>query len=168
MANALTRWLIHLRQRLFGGRKAAPPQRPPDPRVDASPWLSRMLDDLGPRYRLGQDTGDGAQIIRRTGKERFNPMRVYVRAADAHVAGDYDVRVRNGKPLALGRELLDRKLTAPLSALGLHPTQETVEEWGGHVITRRYEGTCADALGAAAAVRFICEQSDQVIDSEAE
>jgi hypothetical protein len=127
-----------------------------------------MLDELGPRYRLGEDRADGAQIIRRTGKERFNPMRVYVRAADGHVAGDYDVRVRGGKPLDVGREMLDRKVTAPLSALGLHPTTESVEEWGGHVITRRYEGTCAEAPAAAAAVRFICEQSDQVMDSEAE
>ena len=168
MANALLRWLHRLRLRLRGAPPPPAAQRPPDPRVDQSPWLSRMLNELGPRYRLGEDRPDGAQIIRRTGKERFNPMRVYVRASDSHVAGDYDVRVRGGKPLDLGRALLDRKITGPLGALGLHPGAETVEEWGGHVITRRYEGTCADALGAAAAVRFICEQSDQVIDSEAE
>lgn len=168
MANALLRWFFHLKQRLSGGPKKPPPQRPPDPRVDASPWLSRMLDDLGPRYRLGEDRAEGTQLIRRTGKERFNPMRVWVRAADTHVAGDYDVRVRGGKPLDVGREMLDRKVTAPLSGLGLRPTTETVEEWGGHVLTRRYEGTCADALAAAAAVRFICEKSDQVMDSEAE
>ena len=45
---------------------------------------------------------------------------------------------------------------------------EIVAVKGGHVLTRRYEGSCADAHAAAAAVRFICEQSDQVIDSEAE
>lgn len=168
MANALVRWFHHLRQRLRGAPRAKPAQRPPDPRVDASPWLSAMLDDLGARYRLGEDGPDGAQIIRRTGKERFNPMRVYVRASDSRVAGDYDVRVRGGKALEAGRELLDRKITAPLAALGLHPGAESVEEWGGHVITRRYQGTCADARAAAGAVRFICEQSDQVIDSEAE
>jgi len=127
-----------------------------------------MLDQLGARYRLGEDKPEGSQIIRRTGKERFNPMRAYVRASDSHVAGDYDVRVRGGKPLEIGRELLDRKVTGPLAALGLRPTTERVEEWGGHVITRRYEGTCEDPHTAAQAIRFICEQSDQVIDSEAE
>jgi hypothetical protein len=168
MANALVRWFHHLRQRLLGAPKKPAAQRPPDPRVDASPWLAQMLDELGARYRLGEDKPEGSQIIRRTGKERFNPMRVWVRASDSHVAGDYDVRVRGGKPLDLGRELLDRKITGPLGALGLKPSNETVEEWGGHVLTRRYEGACGDAHTAAAAVRFICEQSDQVIDSEAE
>lgn len=168
MANPLVRWFHFLRQRLRGAPRPPAVQRPPDARVDASPWLKQLLDELGARYRLGEDKPEGSQIVRRTGKERFNPMRVYVRAADAHVAGDYDVRVRGGKPLDLGRELLDKKVSGPLGALGLQPTTETVEEWGGHVLTRRYEGTCAEAHAAAAAVRFICEQSDQVIDSEAE
>ena len=105
MANALVRWFHHLRQRLRGAPKKPPAQRPPDPRVDGSPWLSKMLDELGPRYRLGEDRAEGSQIIRRTGKERFNPMRAYVRASDSHVSGDYDVRVRGGKSLEVGREL---------------------------------------------------------------
>lgn len=168
MASALIRWFHRLRRLLRGKPEAAPAQRPPDPRVDRSPWLARLLDDLGARYRLGEDRPDGIQVIRRTGKERFNPMRVYLRPDGWTVAGDYDVRVRGGKPLDHGRRLLDRKVTARLAELGLKPTAETVEEWGGHVITRRYEGACQDPLAAAAAVRFMCEQSDQVMDSEAE
>lgn len=167
MANALARWFHQVRLRFFAPKRP-PPQRPPDPRVDASPWLSELLDSLGARYRLGEDKPEGARIIRRTGKERFNPMRAWVRASDRHVTGEYDVRVRGGKTLEHGRALLDRKVSGRLGELGLKPTTESVEEWGGQVITRRYEGACADALTAAAAVRFMCEQSDQVIDSEAE
>ena len=95
MANPLVRWFHHLRQRLRGAPRPPAVQRPPDARVDASPWLKQLLDELGARYRLGEDKPEGSQIVRRTGKERFNPMRVYVRASDAHVAGDYDVRVRD-------------------------------------------------------------------------
>lgn len=167
-AGALTRWFHRVRLLLRGKPRPAPAQRPPDPRVDQSPWLAGLLDDLGARYRLGEDGADGIQVIRRTGKERFNPMRVYLRPTDSNVAGDYDVRIRGGKSLDFGRQLLDRRVGARLAELGLRPTRETVEEWGGHVITRRYEAPCADARQAAAVVRFICEQSDQVMDSEAE
>jgi len=45
---------------------------------------------------------------------------------------------------------------------------ETVEQWGGDVITRRYAGECPDAHIAAAAVRFMCEESEQIIDTAAE
>lgn len=127
-----------------------------------------MLDDLGERYRLGGDLSDGIQVLRRTGKARFNPMRVYLRTPDRTVTGDYDVRVREGKTLARGRALLDQRVSTPLAALGLKPVSETVEEWGGQVIVRRYQGACPDARIAAAAVRFMCEQSEQVMDAAAE
>jgi hypothetical protein len=164
----LRRWGYRLRQKLRGAPTAPPPQRPADPRVDQSPWLSRMLDALGARYRLGEDKPDGIQLVRRTGKERFNPMRVYLRPAENLIACDYDMRVRGEKSLADGRAILDRRVTEPLGKLGLTAASESVEVWGGHVIVRRYQGACPDPLAAANAIRFVCERSDQVMDTEAE
>jgi hypothetical protein len=127
-----------------------------------------MLDQLGERYMLGKDASDGIQVLRRTARTRFNPMRVYVQPSNRGVVGEYDVRVREGKTLAQGRALLDRKVSARLSELGVRPAREVVEEWGGEVIVRRYEGTCPDPQIAAAAVRFMCEESEQVMDASAE
>jgi len=117
---------------------------------------------------LGKDASDGIQVLRRTARTRFNPMRVYVQPSNRGVVGEYDVRVREGKTLAQGRALLDRKVSARLSELGVRPAREVVEEWGGEVIVRRYEGTCPDPQIAAAAVRFMCEESEQVMDASAE
>lgn len=142
--------------------------RPKDPRVDADPWLAQMFDELGERYRLGADLSDGIQVLRRTARARFNPMRVYLRPNNRAVVGDYDVRLREGKTVPEGRTLLDSKVSARLSALGLRPSKEGIEEWGGVVIVRRYEGLCPDAHLAASAVRFMCEESEQVIDALAE
>jgi len=127
-----------------------------------------MLDQLGERYQLGKDAADGIQVLRRTARTRFNPMRVYVQPIKREVIGEYDVRVREGKTLAQGRALLDRKVSARLSELGVRPAREVVEEWGGEVIVRRYEGSCPDPQVAAAAVRFMCEESEQVMDASAE
>jgi len=127
-----------------------------------------MLDRLGERYQLGKDAADGIQVLRRTARTRFNPMRVYVQPINREVIGEYDVRVREGKTLAQGRALLDRKVSARLSELGMRPAREVVEEWGGEVIVRRYEGSCPDPQVAAAAVRFMCEESEQVMDASAE
>jgi len=127
-----------------------------------------MLDRLGERYQLGKDAADGIQVLRRTARTRFNPMRVYVQPINREVIGEYDVRVREGKTLAQGRALLDRKVSARLSELGVRPAREVVEEWGGEVIVRRYEGSCPDPQVAAAAVRFMCEESEQVMDASAE
>jgi len=127
-----------------------------------------MLDQLGERYMLGKDASDGIQVLRRTARTRFNPMRVYVQPSNRGVVGEYDVRVREGKTLAQGRALLDRKVSARLSELGVRPAREVVEEWGGEVIVRRYEGTWPDPQIAAAAVRFMCEESEQVMDASAE
>jgi len=127
-----------------------------------------MLDELGERYRLGKDVPDGIQVLRRTARTRFNPMRVYLRPSNRAVIGDYDVRLREGKTIPEGRGLLDRKVGARLSELGLRPSREAIEEWGGLVIVRRYEGLCQDAHRAASAVRFMCEESEQVIDAVAE
>ena len=127
-----------------------------------------MLDQLGERYMLVKDASDGIQVLRRTARTRFNPMRVYVQPSNRGVVGEYDVRVREGKTLAQGRALLDRKVSARLSELGVRPAREVVEEWGGEVIVRRYEGSCPDPQIAAAAVRFMCEESEQVMDASAE
>jgi hypothetical protein len=165
---------VRLRRFIYGVRNAirrfrkTKVQRPPDPRVDADPWLARMLDELGERYQLGKDVPEGIQVLRRTARTRFNRMRVYLKTSDRAVIGDYDVRLRGGKTLAEGRALLDRKVSARLSQLGVRPAGEAVEEWGGQVIVRRYEGPCPDPLVAAAAVRFMCEESEQVMDASAE
>jgi len=148
------------------GRPAAPPS---DPRATADPWLAEMLAHLGERYRLGDEGPDGMRILRRTARERFNPMQVWLRPAERLVAGDYEVRA-HGDPavsLAKARALLDKRLSGPLARLGLAPGREVVEEWGGQVLTRRYEGRLADASQAASAVDFICH-SEQIIDTDAE
>lgn len=165
---SLRRFLFGIRNALRGSERKPKIQRPPDARVDANPWLASMLDDLGERYRLGNDLSEGIQVLRRTARARFNPMRVYIRTDDRRVAGDYDVRVHSGTTLDEGRRILDRRVSDSLAKLGLAAAGETVEEWGGQVITRRYQGMCPDARIAAAAVRFICEESEQVIDASAE
>jgi hypothetical protein len=164
----LKKIFFHLGQALRRLNRQAKPKRPADPRIEADPWLALLFDDVGDRYQLGGDSADGTQVLRRTGRERFNPMRVYLRPATHGVLGDYDVRIRDGRTLAEGRALLDERVSGRLGQLGLRPARETVEEWGGHVITRRYEGTCPDARVAAAAVRFMCEESEQIIDTAAE
>lgn len=161
----LSRLAFHIRQ---GLRRKPKAKRPPDPRVDADPWLATLLDEVGERYRLGADLADGIQVLRRTGKERFNPMRVYLHSQRRAVSGDYDVRIRDGRSLDEGRRILDRRVSGRLAELGLRPVSETVEQWGGEVIVRRYAGECPDPLIAAAAVQFICEESEQIIDIAAE
>ena len=144
--------------------------RPPDARVDASPWLSAMLDDLGERYRFGADLPDGMQLLCRTGKARYNPMRAYVVPASTTVLADYDVRVHGGRTLEDGKRLLDRLVGKQLQELGLSAGEESVEDWAGNsqMLTRRYRGVCADPKAAAAAIKFVCMQSRQVVDIELE
>ena len=162
------RWLSRLISRWRHRPKKRKFKRPPDPRVDADPWLAALLDDVGERYRLGNDLAEGIQVLRRTGRERFNPMRVYLDAAGRGVLGDYDVRIRDHQSIDDGRRLLEERVSGPLGRFGLRPVSETIEQWGGEVITRRYAGQCPDAHIAAAAVRFMCEQSEQIIDTAAE
>ena len=45
---------------------------------------------------------------------------------------------------------------------------ESTEEWAGTVLTRRYEGRCDTAEAGAAAVRFLCEESETQINLAAE
>ena len=142
----------------------APPARPSDPRLEADPWLGRMFAVLPDRYQLGPDAAEGAQVLRRTGKARFNPMRVWVRPAGRVVRGEYEVR---GDPAA-ANVLLDARVSRQLAALGITAAGESVDDWGGSVLTRKYEGRCESAEQAAAAVRFLCEESEQLVVLAAE
>jgi hypothetical protein len=128
-----------------------------------------MLARLGERYRLGEDGADGTRILRRTGRERFNPMQVWLRPAERLVVGEYEVRAHGdaASALAQARALLDARLSGPLAKLGLSPEREAVEEWGGQVLIRRYQGRLDDASRAADAIQFICN-SEQIIDTNAE
>jgi hypothetical protein len=123
-----------------------------------------MFALLPDRYQLGPDSADGAQVLRRTGRARFNPMRVWLRPAERVVRGDYEVR---GEAVA-ARALLDARISQRLAAVGLAVAAESVDEWGGSVVTRRYEGRCESAEQAARAVRLMCEESEQQVVLAAE
>src|SRR4051794_16236593 len=107
---------------LFTPRPPPPPPRPADPRLEADPWLGTMFALLADRYQLGADAADGAQVLRRTGRARFNPMRVWLRAADRVVRGEYEVR---GEPAA-AKALLDARVSQRLAALGLSQAADSV------------------------------------------
>jgi hypothetical protein len=129
-----------------------------------------MLAHLGERYRLGDEGADGIRILRRTSRERFNPMQVWLRPSERLVVGEYEVRA-HGDPASAATEaraLLDARISAPLAGLGLAPGREAVEEWGGQVLIRRYQGRLDDAARAAAAIHFMCQESEQIIDTAAE
>jgi hypothetical protein len=156
--------LRKLLKTLFRPRPPPPPPRPADPRLLADPWLGRLFAVLPERYQLGPDNVDGTQVLRRTGRARFNPMPVWLRPADHVVRGDYEVR---GDPAA-AKSLLDARVSARLSSLGLAVASDSVDEWAGTVLTRRYEGRCDSADQAAAAIRFFCEESEQQVNLAAE
>jgi len=149
---------------LFRPRPPPPPPRPPDPRLDADPWLGRLFALLPDRYQLGPDAADGAQVLRRTGRARFNPMPVWVRAAERVVRGDYEVR----GDASAAKALLDARVAQRLAAMGIVQASESVEDWAGTVLTRRYEGRCETSEQAAAAIRFFCEESEQQVNLAAE
>jgi hypothetical protein len=154
--------------RLLRPAPRPPPRLPQDPRVAADPWLATMFAQLGDRYRLGAEGPDGAQVLRRTARARFNPMQVWLRSSEHAVLGDYQVRAHGDHGTEKARALLDARVSPALRQLGLDPSGETVEEWGGHVLTRRYLGRCDDPLRGAAAVRYMCQDSEQIIDTAAE
>ena len=154
--------------RLLRPAPKRPPRQPEDPRVVADPWLSQMFAQLGERYRLGGDGPDGTQVLRRTARTRFNPMLVWLRPSEHLVLGDYQVRAHGNQGADDARSLLDARITPSLRQLGLESSAESVEEWGGHVLTRRYQGRCDEPFLAAAAVRYMCQESEQIIDTAAE
>jgi len=152
--------LARLIRSLFS-RAPRKPRLPDDPRLAADPWLGGTFARLGERYRLGPD---GNQVLRRTGRARFNPMPVWVVPAQHVVRADYEVR----GDAAAARALLDERVGSRLTALGLSPNGEAVEEWAGSVLTRHYEGRCDSPEQAAAAVRFVCEDSETQLNLAAE
>jgi len=141
-----------------------PPPRPADPRLAADPWLARIFALLGDRYQLGPDSPEGARVLRRTGRARFNPMPIWLRAAERSVRCEYEVR----GDAAAARTLLDARVSGRLLPLGLGVASESVEEWAGTVLTRRYEGRCDSPESAAAAVRFVCQESETQVNLAAE
>ncbi len=146
-------------------RPRLPAPRPPaDPRLATDAWLGAVFAQLGDRYQLGPDSPDGARVLRRTGRARFNPMPVWLRSTDFLVRAEYEARGEE----AAARALLDQRLSGRLQALGLASASESVEEWAGTVVTRRYQGTCTAAASAAAVVRFVCEESETQINLAAE
>ena len=146
-------------------RPRPPAPRPvADPRMITDAWLGAVFAALGDRYQLGPDSPEGAQVLRRTGRARFNPMPVWLRSADFQVRADYEARGEE----AAARALLDQRLSGRLQALGLASASESVEQWAGTVITRRYQGTCTAPGSAAAVVRFVCEDSETQINLAAE
>jgi hypothetical protein len=153
-----------LLRNLFRPRPPRPPPRPADPRLEADPWLGRLFAVLPDRYQLGADSPEGTQVLRRTGRARFNPMPVWVRAAERTVRGEYEVR---GDPGA-AKALLDARVSVRLLSLGFAVAGDSVADWAGTVLTRRYEGRCDSADQAAAAIRFFCEESEQQMNLAAE
>jgi hypothetical protein len=144
--------------------KSPPPPKPKaDPRLAADPYLAQMFARLGERYSLGPD---GAQILRRTGRARFNPMPVWVR--ERVVSCDYEVRAPSQDAVPQAKALLETRYSAALAALGLQQSGERVEEWAGAVLVRHYEGRCESPDQAASAVRWICEDSETQINLAAE
>ena len=154
--------------RLLRPAPKRPPKAPVDPRVAADPWLATLFAQLGDRYRLGGENPEGAQVLRRTARARFNPMQVWLRPADRLVLGDYQVRAHGEQGADDARALLDVRVTPTLQRLGLESATESLEEWGGHVLTRRYQGRCDDPSRGAAAIRYMCQESEQIIDTAAE
>jgi len=154
--------------RLLRPAPRPPPRQPVDPRVAADPWLATLFARLGDRYRLGTDGPDGAQVLRRTARTRFNPMQVWLRPGERAVLGDYQVRAHGERAADEARALLDVRVTPALHQLGLESAGERLEEWGGQVLTRRYQGQCDDPARGAAAVRYMCQESEQLIDTAAE
>src|SRR5256885_14102831 len=87
-------------------------------------------------------------------------MPVWLLPVQRMVRGEYEVRGESGA----AKSLLDQRVSGRLAALGLSVTGESVEEWGGTVLTRRYEGRCETAEAAAAAGRVLCEGLGQAIN----
>lgn len=132
-----------------------------DPRLAADPWLGGTFKRLGERYQLGPD---GSRVLRRTGRARFNPMPVWLVSPDHVVRAEYEVR----GAIEEARKLLDDRVAARMQALGLSGAGDKVEDWGGSVLTRTYQGRCDSAESAAAAVRFACEESETQVNLAAE
>jgi hypothetical protein len=140
----------------------------PEAGAKGDPWLAGILGHLGERYRLGEEGADGTQLLRRTGRARFNPMPVWLRSEGARVCGDYEVRAQGATAAEDARKLLDARVGAQLARWGFAPERESIEEWAGTVLTRRYQGSCPDVALAAAAIHFMCVESELQMNTAAE
>lgn len=139
--------------RLFRARPVA--KVPADPRFEADPWLGKVFALLGERYQL---EAGGTRVLRRTARARFNPMPVWIDGRT--VRGEVEVRGPAGDRDAVAaqaRALLDQRVAPP----GLSTAGESVEDWAGTVLTRKYAGAFEDPAQAAAAVRYLCENEQQ-------
>lgn len=161
---ALLRALFATLRKLRRAPRAAPARAD----LPSDPWLAAILGALGERYRLGAPGNDGVQVLRRTARERFNLYRVYLATGGCLVTGYYEAHARPPHGEGDARALLAKRVDGPLAALGLAPTGDTVEAWAGQVVTRRYSGRFDDAGAAAEAVRYLCQESEQVLDTAAE
>jgi hypothetical protein len=172
------RVLFGLRRFLFGAAKGpsaatrdggdAGGARPGEGGATADPWLAGILGHLGERYQLGEVEPDGTRLLRRTGRARFNPMPVWLRSEGTRVCGDYEVRAQGATAADDARRLLDGRVSAQLARWGFAPERESIEEWAGTVLTRRYQGSCPDAALAAAAIHFMCVDSELQMNTAAE
>jgi hypothetical protein len=150
---------------LFSKKPTPPSKAAADPRLAADPWLGALFARLGDRYQLAED---GARILRRTGRARFNPMPVWIRGPI--VSCDYEVRAAGVPEVAAAEaaRLLDARVGPKLEQLGLMKTGDKLEEWAGTVLVRSFEGCFETAESAAAAIRFICEETETQLNTAAE
>jgi hypothetical protein len=150
---------------LFARKPAPPPKPVADPRLESDPWLGEVFSRLGERYQLGEE---GGRVLRRTGRARFNPMPVWIEKTMLRC--DYEVRAAGAPEVAAAEagKLLDARVGSRLSALGLSPAGDRVEEWAGTVLVRTYQGRFDSAERAAVAIRFICEDSETQVNTAAE
>jgi hypothetical protein len=155
--------LFKLVRAIFSRKPKQPTRKVADARIEADPFLAALFARLGERYSLGSD---GAQILRRTGRARFNPMPVWIKAQV--VSCDYEVRAPSQEAIPQARELLNSRYSSPLAAVGLQQVSEKTEDWAGAVLVRRYEGRCESVDQAASAIRWICEDSETQLNLSAE
>src|SRR3989449_10182629 len=103
---------------LFRPRPPPPPPRPADPRLETDPWLGGMFAMLGERYQLGPDAAGGTQVLRRTGRARFNPMQIWLLPVQRLVRGEYEVRGEAGA----AKSVVDQGVSGRLAAAGVSAT----------------------------------------------
>ena len=100
----------------------------------------------------------------------LTPVAIALIAAGCASTGGLVPQAQQAQPeqLAAQQSLADARVSQRLSAIGIVQASESVEDWGGTVLTRRYEGRCETSEQAAAAIRFFCEESEQQVNLAAE
>jgi len=100
----------------------------PDPRLETDPWLGKDVRVLGDRYQLGADAPDGARLLRRTGAGALQSDAGVAALRGSVGSGEYEVR----GDVAAAKALLDARVAARLSALGLGVAAEVGRGMGRH------------------------------------